>query len=253
MAAGWNALESEIARWRDAGRSVEFWLRDDDAVRPTKALERLLALAGNAGVPVALAVIPALAEPGLFAMLPASADILQHGSDHSNRAIAGEKKTEYPPGEASQAALKRLAEGRRQLAWLAGGRLLAVLAPPWNRIPAEVVAQLANCGIHGVSRYGPRKRLLAAPGVVEVNTHVDLINWKRDRGFVGAEQALLLAAQHLAARRNESADRDEPTGWLTHHAVHDEAAWAFLAELFARFGPRQGVLWRPARELFSLR
>ena len=251
VAAGWIELESEIGRWREAGRPVEFWLRDDDAVRPTRPLERLLLLAEAFNVPPALAVIPAPAEPALFAMLPARADVLQHGSDHANRAAPDEKKTEYPQGEPAESALVRLAEGRRRLAHLAGARLLDVLAPPWNRIPPAVVARLATCGIRGLSRYGTRRSALAAPGVAEVNTHVDIIDWKGGRSFVGAQQALYLATRHLAARREGRVDAAEPTGWLTHHACHDEEAWTFLAELFERFGPTQGVVWKSARDLFG--
>ena len=250
LAAGWGELDSEIGRWRDSGRAVEFWWRDDDAARPNRALERLLALAEKSGVPLALAVIPAQAESALFAMLPSGADVLQHGSDHSNRAAPGEKKTEYPQGEPGEAALQRLAEGRERLAQLAGGSLLDVLAPPWNRIPPAVVARLESCGIRGLSRYGARRSVLAAPGVIEINTHVDIVDWKGGRGFIGAEQALLQAALHLAARREGRADAAEPTGWLTHHACHDENAWAFLVELFKRFQPEQGVRWKAARELF---
>src|SRR5216684_8019215 len=55
-AADWLDLERELDAWRAAGRSATLWWRDDDAVRPTPALDRLLAIA--AGVPLALAVIP---------------------------------------------------------------------------------------------------------------------------------------------------------------------------------------------------
>ena len=251
LASGWSDFESEIGRRRDSGRAVEFWWRDDDAARPNRALERLLALAQKSGVPVALAVIPMHAEPSLFAMLPSGADVLQHGSDHSNRAAPGEKKTEYPQAEPAEAAMARLAEGRGRLAKLAGGSLLDVLAPPWNRIPPAVIARLASCGIRGLSRYGARRSALAAPGVIEINTHVDIVDWKGGRAFLGAEQSLRQAARHLAARREGRADAAEPTGWLTHHACHDENAWAFLAELFERLRPEQGVRWKTARELFG--
>lgn len=251
LAAGWNELESEIGRWRDSGRAVEFWWRDDDAARPNRALERLLALAQKSGVPLALAVIPLQAEPALFAMLPSGADVLQHGSDHSNRAAPGEKKTEYPRAEPSEAALERLAAGRERLAKLAGGFLLDVLAPPWNRIAPAVVARLASRGFRGLSRYGARRSVLAAPGVIEINTHVDIIDWKGGRAFIGAEQTLLQATRHLAAQREGRADTAEPTGWLTHHACHDENAWVFLAELFERLRSRPDVRWKAARELFG--
>ena len=64
-----------------------------------------------------------------------------------------------------------------------------------------IVACLASCGIRGLSRYGARRNALAAPGVLEINAHVDIVDWKGGRAFVGAEQALLQATRHLAARR----------------------------------------------------
>jgi hypothetical protein len=251
VGAGWNDLASEIGRWRDAGRIVEFWWRDDDATQPTSALERLLRLARQFKVPLALAVIPAHADPALFALLPAEAEVLQHGADHSNRATPRDKKTEYPANEAMDAALARLADGRQCLSDLAGARSLGVLAPPWNRIAPGLLPRLASCGFRGLSRYGARSSAQAAPGVTEINTHVDIIDWKGSRGFIGVEQALSQATRHLAARRQGAADAEEPTGWLTHHACHDEEAWAFLAELFDRLRSEPGARWKSARDLFA--
>ncbi|HEV8095916.1 MAG TPA: polysaccharide deacetylase family protein [Burkholderiales bacterium] len=251
VSAAWNDFASEMGRWRDAGRTIDFWWRDDDATQPTSALERLLRLAGQFKVPTALAVIPARADPALFALLPPEAEVLQHGADHSNRAMPGEKKTEYPVNEAMDAALARLANGRRRLGELAGARSLGVLAPPWNRIAARLLPRLASCGFRGLSRYGARGSAQAAPGVTEINTHVDIIDWKGSRGFVGVEQALSQATRHLAARRQGGADADEPTGWLTHHACHDEQAWAFLADLFDCLRSEPGVRWKSARDLFA--
>ncbi len=44
-------LYRELQRWRDAGRVARLWLRDDDAIEPTAALERLLAETKNYGIP----------------------------------------------------------------------------------------------------------------------------------------------------------------------------------------------------------
>src|SRR5688572_4074005 len=199
VGAGWNDFASEIGRWRDAGRPIEFWWRDDDATQPTSALERLLRLATQSNVPLALAVIPAQADPALFALLPFGADVLQHGADHSNRATPGEKKTEYPASEAMDVALARLAAGLQRLSELAGARCRGVLAPPWNRIAAHLLPRLASVGFRGLSRYGARSSAQAAPGITQINTHVDIIDWKGSRGFVGVEQALSQATRHLAA------------------------------------------------------
>ncbi|HET7672390.1 MAG TPA: hypothetical protein VFK84_18425 [Burkholderiales bacterium] len=239
----WRALEEEFARWRAAGRTPDFWWRDDDATKPTPELRRLLALSASSNVPLALAVIPLAAVPELFAEL--SASVLMHGTDHRNRAAAGEKKTEFAVTEGEDAALARLASGRARLAALAGGAFVPVLAPPWNRVKPSLVPRLASAGLRGLSRYGAR----ASGTRAEVNTHVDIIDWRGSRGFCGEQAALALAVRHLAARRTGAADAEEPTGVLTHHAVHDAAAWDFLEQLFARTR-RLGASWREAGELF---
>lgn len=252
MSAAWRELDEELARWRDAGREVEFWLRDDDATRPEPRLDRLLALCAAAQVPIALAVVPQGAEAALFAALGEGVEVLQHGTDHRNRAPAGEKKTEYPRQEPVAEALSRLRAGGRILRRLCGGaRLLPVLAPPWNRISGELRERLGEAGLRGLSGYGSRASREPAPGIVQVNTHVDLVAWRRGRGFVGEEEALSLALRHLAARRSGAADRDEPTGWLAHHAEHDEAAFGFLARLLEATRRAPGVRWRRASELFG--
>jgi len=250
VSRAWQSLRSEIRHWRERGRVVEFWLRDDDAGRPQPALERLLDLTARWRIPLALAVIPQAAEARLIECLPTHADVLQHGADHVNRAPDGEKKSEYPPEEPSAAAKARLCAGRDRLRELAGSRALGVFAPPWNRMRSDLIPQLAGCGFRGLSRFGPRPARAALPALVEINAHVDLIAWKGDRGFVGVETALRQAVAHLAAQR-EAVIATEPTGWLTHHACHDTATWNFLEELFARLQDEPGVRWRCARELFT--
>jgi len=246
----WSELEAQVRRRRDAGRPVEFWWRDDDASVPNAALERALSLSKKHGVPLALAVIPQDAGPGLFELLHEHVTVLQHGTDHRNRAGAGEKKTEFPAVEAPQAAVARLAEARQRLAAWTRERFVPVLAPPWNRLPESLVAQLVPAGFRGLSRYGMRATAEPAPGVRQVNTHVDLVAWHAGRGFAGEEAVLAAAVRHLAAKREGRADAGEPTGWLSHHAVHDEAAWAFLERLFETLRAAPGLRWRSAQELF---
>ena len=224
MALAWDRFAEEVAR-----RKPLFWLRDDDAVAVTPALQRLVSF----GVPVALAVIPDLAEPELFKINGVT--FLQHGCDHRNRAAAGEKKTEFPATEAIPDALERLRASRERLVAMGGDRVLPVVAPPWNRMRRELAVELPRIGIRGFSGY----RGEAVPNLVQHDTHVDIVAWKAGRRFIGDEEAARLAMTYVL--------KDASVGWLTHHAVHDAAAWSFLERLFALRGPR----WAGAAELFS--
>jgi hypothetical protein len=223
MALGWERFAEEVAR-----RKPVFWLRDDDAVTLTPALHRLL----DFGVPVALAVIPDLAEPELFKQDVA---FLQHGCDHRNRAAPGEKKTEFPASESIPDALERLRLSHERLLSFGKDKVLPVVAPPWNRMRRELAAELPRIGIRGFSSY----RGEPVQGLMQHDTHVDLVAWKTGKRFIGEEEAARLAMTYVA--------QDAPVGWLTHHAVHDAATWNFLGRLFALPGPR----WVSAAELFS--
>ncbi len=246
----WRALDEEIDRWRGEGRVADFWWRDDDAAKPCAPVARLLRLSERSGVPLALAVVPLQAVPELFDHLQAR--VLMHGTDHENRAAGAEKKTEFAANEPEAEAIARLAAARSRLARDAGNRFLPVLAPPWNRFRRSLVGQLPSSGLRGLSAFGPRASLEAAPGVAEVNTHVDIIGWRGTRGFVGEDLALRNAVEHLSARRKAEVDASEPTGWLTHHALHDSAAWQFLERLFERTRAR-GARWMDPVELFPSR
>jgi hypothetical protein len=246
----WSGLENELAEWSRARRTPDLWWRDDDAGAPTPEVARLLALANSSGVPLALAAVPANAELALLAGLDAGVTVIQHGTDHVNRAAPGEKKTEFPAAEKEDEALARLASGKKTLEEKAKARFCPVLVPPWNRLPPQLAAQLAAAKYAGLSQYRPRKRAMPFPGLKQVNTHVDIIAWQGDRGFVGEDAALRMLVSHLASRRRGEHDASEPTGVLTHHERHDEAAWRFLERLFA-FTREAGARWRAAAELFS--
>src|SRR6516165_2204008 len=96
--ADWADLERELDAWGGDGQVATLWWRDDDAVRLTPALDRLLELA--AGTPLSLALIPGglIAEEAeaLAARLrrEPAASALQHGWMHTNHAAPGAKKAE---------------------------------------------------------------------------------------------------------------------------------------------------------------
>lgn len=247
----WRRFGEELERWGDAGRAAEFWWRDDDAARLTAPLTRLVSLSQRSEIPLALAAIPAGSEEAIFTDLPATVQVLQHGVDHRNRAPEGARSSEFPSGEPVDRSLARLADGRTRLRQLAGDRLVPVLVPPWNRFAPELVGMLPGIGIRGLSTRKARTAAEPVPGLRQVNIHVDLINWRGGRTFVGEAEALAVAIEHLCARRESRADAGEPTGWLTHHAVHDEPLWAFLDRLFEFTAAHGAVHWLAADEAFG--
>ena len=195
--------------------------------------------------------MPELAEPTIFAGLPANASVLQHGADHRNRAAGAEKKTEFSAEEPVLAALGRLNAGRARLESVAPGRVLPVLVPPWNRLSPHLVPRLTKAGYRGLSTFGVRNVTNLPAGLKQVNTHVDIIDWKVSREFCGTQRALGQATKLLAVRRVGEVAENGPIGWLTHHAVHDAAAWDFLESLFEVTRGEANICWRTPISLFN--
>ncbi len=251
--SGWRALERELDAWGAAGRVASLWWRDDDAVDATPALDRLLDLAGAHETPLALAVIPAQATAALTRRLGDAADVgvLQHGYAHANHAPAAEKKCELGPHRPLDDILDELRVGAARLADLFGASSRAVLVPPWNRMAPDLAGGLPDQGFGGVSLFGPRAAAEAAPGLVQVNVHADIIDWPGTRKFIGLDGAVAQIVEHLASRRSGTADAAEPTGLMTHHLAHDDACWDFLAEFLDRTGRHDAARWLAADEVFA--
>ena len=241
----WSDLRRELDAWHDAGRTASLWWRDDDATASTQALDRLAGLARTHAVTVGLAVIPALAEPALAPWLASErAEVLQHGWAHRNHAADGRKRAELGARRAPDVGGGGAVAGLRgKLRELAGARFLPVLVPPWNRIDEAVISTLPSVGFRGLSTFGPRRAAEAAPGIGQTNCHVDVVDWRGGRGFVGRDRAIAAVVAHLAARRERSVDPAEPTGLLTHHAVHEESTWTFIDRLMALTRRHPAARW----------
>lgn len=253
----WHALDEELARWVDLGRLATLWWRDDDAIDATPALDRLLAIRARHDVGLALAVIPERATGALGARLMAEPMMvaLQHGYAHQNHASPGEKKMELGPHRPAMLVLGEIGTGWLAMERLFADRALPVMVPPWNRIAPALVPTLPEIGLRGLSTFGPRRRVEPVRGLRQVNTHVDPIDWRGSRGFVGEDGVVASLTRCLAIRRLagvESAVGDEPTGLLTHHLVHDAATWAFTDRLIGRLRAHSGVCILAPQEVFGL-
>lgn len=248
--SSWQALEDEAARWRDAGRTAELWWRDDDAADVGPALDRLLEIHHQTQVPLALAVVPAQATPPLADRLAAEpgVDLLQHGYAHVNHAPPGAKKEELGPQRPAMIVLGELGTGWLALERLFGRRALSVMVPPWNRIAPALVPTLPEIGFTGLSTIGPRRRARPVKGLLQINTHVDLIDWRAGGGFVGEAAALGALVGALAHARTVS---EEPVGLLSHHLAMDGETWDFLKSMWEKAPTMAGMRIQPAAVLFA--
>jgi hypothetical protein len=153
----WARLDQALTRLHASGHQLSLWWRDDDAVIATPQLDQLLDLAQRYHLPLALAVVPGMAETSLAQRLNhLSADrpevvILQHGWKHQNHAAGGAKKCEYPASRDPDVCLAELSQGQTRLRNLFGSRLLPVLVPPWNRFASGLIPSLATHGFIGLS------------------------------------------------------------------------------------------------------
>jgi hypothetical protein len=245
----WRPLQDELAHWRGAGRTADLWLRDDDAVEPSPALDRLIGLTRKFNVPVALAIIPSRTGPALAMRLDGERHIhpLVHGWSHANHAPASEKKQELGHHRPRDAVLGDLAMGFARLSELYGSRLVPMLVPPWNRIDVSLLDDLPALGFACLSAFG--HELASRPGLTVANTHIDIVDSRagnacRDHGVLVASLAKELAEAHAHGGR--------AVGILSHHLVSDEEAFRFLRDLFTIAAQSGAVRWRSPEEILTL-
>jgi hypothetical protein len=249
----WNWLARELDRWGESELSASFWWRDDDAVEPSTALDRLLQLSTQHGLPLALAVIPAGLQSQLVTHLQQfpQVSVLQHGFDHRSHALPGQRKLELGGDRDTDDILIELQQGYRIMHRQFGNRFTPVLVPPWNRIDARLVTRLTSIGLRGISAMRVRRMACPAPGLLQVNTHLDPVNWRQRRGFIGLYPAIAILVQHLIARRTGYRDLQEPTGILSHHLVQSDTVWRFLELLFTFLDKHPAAIWTDATSIWQ--
>lgn len=240
-------LLARLDTFADAGRRIDVWWRDDDAVAPSAALEDLLATAARFDVPLVLAVIPEPAEPALGERLSnaaANVTVSQHGYAHRNHAPKGEKAAELGDHRAAGTVLAELVAGREKLEGLFGPRFVPVLTPPWNRIGAAVARRRGEAGLVGLSTFAR----MHADDPACVNTHIDVIDWKGGRKFAGFAKMAAVVEEELSQRTGAS---PAPIGLLTHHLDHDDGVRGFLDAFLSVAADHPALRWPSPAGLFG--
>jgi peptidoglycan/xylan/chitin deacetylase (PgdA/CDA1 family) len=221
---------------------VTFWWRDDDAAADDPRLERLLAIAEEHAVPIALAVVPERLEAAAVRRILACpwAQVLQHGLAHQDhRSVDGRKCELVDRLDLDQ----RLVAARVMLADKFGERFVPVLVPPWNRIEPGLRARLPELGFIGLSTFAGRRSPPTVPGLCQFDTHVDVIRWQEERRHLGAAE--IVAAVDAAAARHAG-----PLGLLSHHLVTDVSGFVALDRAIGLLQDRAGATFRASDTLF---
>lgn len=262
----WAELDAELHAWAIAGHTATFWWRDDDASAATPALDRLLELRAQFDLPLVLAVPPAHAQNSLAKVLAGESQIAVtvHGLSHTNHAPAGEKKAEFGAHRPIPEMCTELSLGLERLAGMFGIQAQPVLVPPWNRIAPELLPHLVELGYSGISTYRAARVREPAPGLLQTNCHLDIVDW---RGTGNLQSPHLIVAELVTLLRQRRtqltggghsaspSDPWEPTGILTHHLAHEPAAWSFLEALFSRISMHVEIgsaVWVTCAETFAI-
>ncbi|MEM9224035.1 MAG: hypothetical protein AAGB11_16765 [Pseudomonadota bacterium] len=229
-------LKTHFDACAERGTPRKVWWRDDDATRPGPKLESLVRNARNAGATVAVAAIPADAEPRLLRYCEAEGlAVLQHGVAHKNHQTEG-KSAELGNAQPIATILDGLLAARDRLAC---DVFLPVLVPPWNRMRPDLGPALLAAGYVGVSLFGTDT---SDTDLKRVDTHIDPVAWRSDRS--------LLSDDRLTAMVEAAAGIDGPIGFLTHHKVHDEAIDDFIVAFASLVADHPGAEWVEPKALF---
>ena len=248
----WPTLERELDLWAESGKQASFWWRDDDAISETSQLHILDHLSQSFDIPVSIAIIPAFLEASLPKYLQKRDhfSVLQHGYSHTSYAAKGVKKIELGGERVLDIIATELSDGYQILKSELPDKFTPVIVPPWNRIESRVYNRLREIGFTGISVDGARKVSYPVNDLLQINTHLDPINWRHGRGFIGSQAAIELLQQHLYLRRTTDSGSDEPTGLLTHHLVHNDAVWSFCRTLFKYLNQHPAAHWVNARQMW---
>ena len=242
----WRPLHAELDRWRQAGRVADLWLRDDDAVQPTAALDRLLDLTARHAIPAAVGGHPRACRRTACRAACVGARHRRCGARLGAREPRAGRREEAGARAASCRPTSCSANCRGRKPSSTG--CLPGKPRPFSCRPGT--GSTAPCCRRSPKQASPRCRCSARrsrPPIAVVNTHVDIIDWHGGRGGKDHGGLVLELAAELRWRR-EAGSR-EAVGVLTHHLVHDEIAWLFLERLFEATAGNPACRWASIRDL----
>ncbi|MBP9694205.1 MAG: hypothetical protein KBE16_05830 [Alphaproteobacteria bacterium] len=226
----WQALADEFTKWKTLKNRPNIWFRDDDVSKVTPAFEAMISLFSKHQTQIFAAAIPGLITGNDLKHLSQdypNVTFWQHGYEHANHALKGQKKIELGGSWSLDKAKGFLKDGKTKLEDLFGEKFEAIMVPPWNRIDTPFLDFTAST-YEAISLYQN-----PSPDVhfKHINCQIDLIDWANQKSFIGTERALNSLILELQKRRFNVIDREQPIGILLHHLDHTAELTDFLEKL----------------------
>lgn len=247
-----QALKIELDEWSRNQAAATIWWRDDDLHQPTPELELILYTSEITRFKPLLGVIPLLSVQELPASLKNfDARIGIHGLQHINHNIRLARKSEFGSARCIEDQKQDIKKAKDVLLSLFGDSVLNCFIPPWNRISSELVAYLPNLGFSSISAFGERKTKHPVPNLLQINTHVDLIDWKNTRKFIGGESMASQLTNYLRRKRLDTSNHFEPIGLLSHHLEMNKKDWEEFQTVCLTLKKHAAVYLADPIEIFS--
>jgi hypothetical protein len=235
VSALWRRLPSDLNTRiekciRSGGEKAEgrgggyLFFRADDVAVPGRQFSRMMDLFSTYGVPLSLAVVPAMLTRKRWQYLkgfekknPSRWCWHQHGWRHVNHETEG-KKQEFGGARTISEIQRDLVGGKNRLEQLMGDRFYPVFTPPWNRCSNGTLKLLKELGYAAVSRSRGSKTP-SLRGLPDYSVNVDLHTRKEKSPAAGWENLFAELYQALASNF---------CGIMIHHQMMNAAAFEFI-------------------------
>ena len=243
-------LITELAKWSQEKTIAQIWWRDDDISRPTSKLDWMLKTIDSLEFKPLLAAIPNLSTRELSKALEnCGLPIAAHGLSHLNYEPADSPKSEFGPSRDLHDVKKDLIQAKEQLSDIFGDSVIDCFVPPWNRFREDIIPYLSELEFSGFSSFGRRSSKVHESNLKWFNAHVDVIDWRNTRHFIGRDAMISQITDNLRRQRTRSGT-SEPVGILTHHLNMIQSDWEEVRNIFTVLKKNNAVRFVDPLELF---
>jgi hypothetical protein len=160
----------------------KIFIRDDDVWTPDHQFREILCLLKEKVIPVVYGVIPYRLEETMVNVLcaekkraPSLLDIVQHGFDHKDHALKGERKYEFGPSRSYEQQYEDICAGLRIMQEKFGDLMTPGFIPPYHGLDENTLKVLKELKVPLISsgkKLDPsHQNILDVPATVALNEY----------------------------------------------------------------------------------